>query len=117
MSDTPTRGNILAALPERGSTEDILKLLERGPVKIERVVSQGHTSPPGFFHEQASHEWRFVVQGEVKLEIDDPDGGVEVVELSTGDWVDLPAYRRYRIVETSTDPEAVWLAVHFYTFS
>ena len=113
MSEQKKRGNLLAAIPQRASTEAIDKLLERGPVKIERIVSEGHTSPPGFFHEQASHEWRCVVQGRVRLEFEEEGE----VELGPGDWLDLPAYKRYRVVWTSDQEPTVWIAVHFYTFS
>ncbi|WP_231740040.1 cupin domain-containing protein [Thalassoglobus polymorphus] len=44
--------NVSEALPD----EVIETLLETETVRIERIVSDGHASPPGFWYDQPEHE-------------------------------------------------------------
>ena len=78
-------------------------------LRIERIVSRGQVSPPGFWYEQSWDEWVLVVEGEAQLEI---DGQSEPVWLAAGDHVWLPAGCRHRVTYTRTAPPTVWLAVH-----
>jgi len=100
-------GDLLAAIPETLSDELTTVLVAAGPVRIERIVSDGHASPPGFWYDQAEDEFVVVMHGGGVLEY--ADGRRQ--ELSPGQWVHLPAGVRHRV--TRTDPRTVWLAVFF----
>jgi len=75
-------------------------------VRIERIVSTGHTSPEGFWYDQAEHEWVTVLSGRAKLRYED---GLEV-ELGPGDAASIPAHTRHRVEWTSPNAPTVWLA-------
>ena len=99
--------NIFRNLPEIcGSAEESLSLFEKPSIKIERIVSQSYSSPPGFWYDQDENEWVIVVRGEATLEFE----GGELVRMKEGDHVTIPRHVKHRVHQTS--PEAIWLAVH-----
>lgn len=106
MSTPPHFGNLLAALPPPGADEHFETLLDTPCCRIERIVSHGHASPPGFWYEQADDEWVMLVQGEAQLAFD----GGDTRRLQPGDWVAIPAGCRHRVEATGV--ATVWLAVH-----
>ena len=102
----PERLNLLANLPAARELEDFQTLLESPSVRIERIVSDGQSSPPLFWYDQPNDEWVMVLQGEATLEY----FGGEQQQLLPGDSVCIPAHCRHRVA--STAPRTVWLAVH-----
>lgn len=101
----PTPSNLYAELPPAGPQEDFSILLARPGVRIERIVSDGHASPPGFWYDQDEDEWVMLAQGEGVLEY---EGGARCT-LRPGDWLAIPAHTRHRVAHTA--PRTVWLAV------
>ena len=77
-----------------------------GP-RIERIVSEGHVSPEGFWYDQDEPEWVALLQGTAELEFE--DGRRHPMEA--GDWLAIPAHERHRVAYTSSAPPCVWLAV------
>ncbi len=90
--------------------ERIQHLLNRPGLRIERIVSTGQASPPGFWYDQAEHEWVVLLQGAAELTVAMPDG-LRTVHLTPGDSLELPAHRRHRVESTCADPPTLWLAV------
>ncbi len=99
--------NLLRPLPETGATEAFQTLLTRPGVRIERIVSDGQVSPPGFWYEQAWEEWVLILQGSGTLVFED---GPERT-LVAGDSLLIPAHCRHRVAHTAA--RTVWLALHF----
>ncbi len=106
-ADTPL--NLFAHIPAELPHELTNCLLSAGDVRIERIVSRGHASPPGFWYDQEANEWVLVVQGAAKLSFEDG----ETLELHAGDSVLIPAHRRHRVEWTDSAQLTIWLAVHF----
>lgn len=100
--------NLLARLPPAGDQESIDTLLERPGVRIERIVSHGHASPPGFWYDQAEDEWVLLLSGAARIEI---EGEQEDRALAPGDTLLLAAHCRHRVSWTDPDRATVWLAV------
>ena len=98
--------NLLQGLPA-GQEEIIEELCASPAVRIERIVSHGQPSPPGFWYDQNTEEWVLLVQGTATLELE--NGASE--RLVTGDYLRIPAHLKHRVAEVSQD--AVWLAVHY----
>ena len=105
------KGTLLAPVPSGGGSplnEEFVEVLATGGgTRVERIVSEGHTSPEGFWYDQDEWEWAAVLQGSAELEFE----GRGHVGLSAGQWVLIPAHERHRVTRTSTDPQCVWLAV------
>jgi cupin 2 domain-containing protein len=103
------RGNLFAGIPARLAAEEITALLSSGALRIERIVSRGQASPPGFWYDQPQAEWVIVLAGRAELRFAD-DGAT--TRLEVGDWLHIPAHRRHRVEWTDPMQATVWLAVH-----
>jgi cupin 2 domain-containing protein len=100
--------NLLSSLPATISSELTEALVQVKHVRIERIVSEGHASPPGFWYEQSENEFVLLIQGAAKLRFDDSD-----FEMKSGDWINIPAHRRHRVEWTTPGKKTVWLAVFY----
>jgi cupin 2 domain-containing protein len=101
--------NIFTDIPTTLPEEVFESLLTSQHIQLERIISRGHVTPADTWYDQAWHEWVILLQGEARLLMADPD---RIVDLKAGDYVYLPAHQRHRVVQTSTKPEAIWLALH-----
>jgi cupin 2 domain-containing protein len=103
-------GNLFALLPEGRSAEQTIDLLAGENLRIERIVSTGQASPPGFWYDQDRAEWVLVLAGSAGLLL---EGEAEPRVLRPGDYLLIPAHRRHRVEWTDAERPTVWLAVHF----
>ncbi len=106
MSD----GNLLADIPTALGAEELRALLTTPGLRIERIVSTGQASPPGFWFDQDWAEWVLVLAGRAGLLV---AGEAAPRVLGPGSYVHLPAHCRHRVEWTSTEAPTVWLAVHY----
>ncbi len=100
--------NLLSSIPAALPDELTETLVQAKHVRIERIVSQGHASPPDFWYDQDQNEFVLLVQGAARLRFED-----SVVEMRPGDWLDIPAHRRHRVEWTTPDERTVWLVVFY----
>ena len=99
----------LFPLPEILPEEEIFETLLPGPpVKIEKIISSGQSTPQGTWLEQDVDEWVVLLQGQAVLEYED----FRREDLEAGDWIFIPAHTRHRVGSTSSDPPCIWLAIH-----
>ncbi len=105
----PTSGNLLAALAAAGPEEQTNELFASSTVRIERIVSTGQASPPGFWFDQDWDEWVLLVSGQAVVRIETEPAPRT---LHAGDYIVLPAHCRHRVEWTSPDEPTIWLAVH-----
>jgi cupin 2 domain-containing protein len=103
------RGNLLAPLPPRAAAEQFDRLIDGPNLRIERIVSAGQASAPGFWYDQPDDEFVVLLAGAARLRFEVEDA---TLELKPGDWVEIPAHARHRVEWTQADPPTVWLAVH-----
>ena len=102
-------GDLLADAPRR-SAEEIISVIAQTPgARIERIVSTGQASPPGFWYDQDWTEWVFLIAGSAGLLI---EGESEPRVLRPGGYVEIPAHLRHRVEWTDADQPTVWLALH-----
>src|SRR5205085_10617192 len=62
--------NLLTPLPDARTAEQVATLLTRPGLRVERIVSLGQASAPGFWYEAAEGEWVLVVAGSANLRLD-----------------------------------------------
>jgi cupin 2 domain-containing protein len=102
--------NLLSQLPDARAAEAVDTLLSRADVRIERIVSFGQASPPGFWYDQAEGEWVTLLAGAARLRFaDEPEPRL----LIPGDWLDIAPHRRHRVDWTDPAKPTVWLAVFY----
>ncbi len=102
-------GNLFAGLVS-GAKDEKFDLLAQSPgVRIERIVSTGQSSPPGFWYDQPDDEFVILLSGSARLRFEQDE---RTLDLKPGDWIDIPAHCRHRVDATQADPPTVWLVVH-----
>lgn len=103
--------NLFADLPRSTLADEAFStLIQRAGVRIERIVSTGHCSPPDFWYDQQEGEWGIVLTGRAQLTLQDPP---ETHILNPGDHIDIAPHRRHRVDWTEADASTVWLAVFY----
>jgi cupin 2 domain-containing protein len=102
--------NLFADLPApRDGGEAIEELFKGRDLRIERIVSAAHASPPGFWYDQDWPEWVMVLQGSARLLL---EGERAPRLLARGDFVHIPAHLRHRVEGTAAGEPTIWLAIH-----
>jgi cupin 2 domain-containing protein len=102
--------NLFENLPDTNAAEQFIELMSRPGLRIERIVSMGHASPPGFWYDQAEGEWLILLSGEATLAFEDEPAPRL---LKTGDMIDIAPHRRHRVEATHPTVATIWLAVHY----
>ena len=100
--------NLFSNLPDSLPKELVEILAESKSVRIERIISTGHSSPDDFWYDQEEHEWVVVLKGEAKLLFECDD---QPVLMKPGDFVSITAHRKHRVEWTTPNEPTVWLAV------
>jgi len=108
MTD-PVSGRLDSAIPGDLPEELVTVLASGADVRVERIVSRGHVSPPDFWYDQEEHEWVLVGAGRARVSFEDG----EQLELGPGDYVNIPAHCRHRVDWTDPDTDTIWLAVFY----
>jgi cupin 2 domain-containing protein len=101
--------NLFSDIPAGLENELFDTLASSDKVVVERIVSIGQVSPAEGWYDQDRNEFVVVLRGSARLEFEDGS----LCDLSTGDWVDIPAHRKHRVAWTDQTTETVWLAVHY----
>lgn len=100
--------NLFHNIPKDLPEEVLETLASNGQIRIERIVSRGHASEPGFWYDQVSHEFVLLVQGAARLAFED-----HTVELAPGDYLSIAPHQKHRVAWTDPDQVTLWLAVHY----
>lgn len=101
--------NIFDDIPEDLHSEVFESLVDSDNVRIERIISKGHTSPVTGWHDQDKNEWVIVLKGAAVLSFADKS----TVKLKAGDHINIPAHEKHRVSWTDPDTETIWLAIHY----
>jgi cupin 2 domain-containing protein len=103
--------NLLANVPRQLPDEQIVTLLQAPNVRIERIVSTGHATPPDQWYDQEQAEWVLVLAGSAGLMF---EGETEALVLEPGSYVHIAAHVRHRVAWTDPSVPTVWLAIHYH---
>ncbi|MDD5268314.1 MAG: cupin domain-containing protein [Methylococcales bacterium] len=105
----PFLNNIFAQIPEHLPEELFECIFKKDNIIIERIVSNGHISPVGQWYDQARDEWVILLQGKATLLFEKDQN---LITLTPGDYLLIPAHTRHRVEWTQPDFNTVWLAIH-----
>ena len=94
--DASASNNVFQNLPKSLPQELVLTLLHAENLRIERIVSDGHASPDGFWYDQDQAEWVIVLTDAARLRFDDA-----LLEMKSGDFVNIPSHKKHRVEWTS----------------
>ncbi len=102
--------NIFNNIPLQIKEELFEELLCRDSLKIERIVSAGHSSPEeNGWYDQDSNEWVILLEGEAILSFENS----EDVRLKSGDYINIPSHTKHKVSWTTPLTKTIWLAVHY----
>ena len=88
--------------------EKFFEIFKNETIKIEKIVSNGQTSPQNFWYEQEQNEFVLVLEGFAILEFEDKE-----IELKKGDCLNIKAMQKHRVKFTSLDEPTIWFAVFY----
>jgi cupin 2 domain-containing protein len=103
------KSNIFESIPQNLKDELFEEIISKDSLKIERIVSCGHTTTEFEWYNQDNDEWVIVLKGEAVLSFLNEDD----VRLKAGDYLNIPANTKHKVSWTTPDEETVWLAVHY----
>lgn len=101
--------NIFSPLPGKLEHESFEEILRHKNIKIERIISKGHTSPEKGWYDQDENEWVIVLEGSGTILFEN----TTEFHLEKGDYLNIPAHTRHRVARTDPDKITIWLAVHY----
>nr|WP_321397676.1 cupin domain-containing protein [uncultured Desulfobacter sp.] len=101
--------NLFENIPDDLSFECFTDLIKEKNVRIERIVSLGHTSPDFGWYDQNENEWVVVLEGSGTILF---ENGIEHV-LNKGDHLNIPAHTKHKVTRTLPDDITIWLAVFY----
>jgi cupin 2 domain-containing protein len=116
MKHALATGNLFDLTPSASTSahpcadEQIDALVEQRGVTIERIVSTGQASAPGFWYDSPRAEWVVLLSGAATLEF---EGNAQPHPMKPGDHVLIEAHCRHRVAWTSDSEPSVWLAVYY----
>ena len=103
------KSNIFGEIPKKLKEELFEDIISKEGLKIERIVSYGHTTPKSEWYEQGHDEWVILLKGEAIVSFFDE----EDIKLKAGDYLNILALKKHRVSWTLPKQESVWLAVHY----
>lgn len=101
--------NIFSSLPDNLEQESFEELLLHKNIKIERIVSKGHTSPKAGWYDQDKNEWVLVLEGSGSILFENGDE----FNFKKGDYLNIPAHTRHKVNRTGPDSITIWLAIYY----
>jgi len=102
--------NIFENIPDHIPEELFQEILKTENIKVERIVSKGHSSPDNYWYDQEENEWVILLKGSAGLLF---EGDEKAVRLKSGDYINIPSHTKHRVEWTDPDMETVWLAIHY----
>lgn len=101
--------NLLENIPNELPEEVFEALLCSNNVKLERILSFGHTSPKEGWYDQDDNEWVLILKGHGVIKFDDG----RVVRLESGDYLNIGAHEKHKVIETCPEEVTIWLAIFY----
>ena len=101
--------NIFSNIPTELPNEIFEDIIVTEKLRVERIVSKGQISPDIGWYDQNENEWIIVLSGYGVIEY---INGVKVI-LKQGDYLNIKAHEKHRVIETSSDEATVWLAIFY----
>ena len=102
-------GNLFADAEPDPAGERFDTLLAQPGIRVERIISTGQASPPGFWYDQPLGEWILLMSGSATLEF---EGDAAPRRMKPGDYLWIAPHRRHRVTETDRGGVTIWLAIH-----
>jgi cupin 2 domain-containing protein len=101
--------NIFKTNPEKPNEEIFEIILNNKNLKLERIITNGQTTPPGEWYNQENDEWVVLIQGSALILFENE----KFIILNKGDHILIPKNCKHRVQWVDSNQECIWLALHF----
>jgi len=101
--------NIFKNIPIPNEDEYFENIIKNDTLKIQKIVSHGHTSPKSGWYEAPNEEWIILLEGGATLSFQNG----EDISLSIGDYINIPAHSKHKVSWTKPECNTIWLVVHY----
>lgn len=101
--------NVFDLIPDDLGDEVFEILAENESVKIERIISKGHSSPDIGWYDQDKNEFVIILKGKASVSFEDGRS----TNLNVGDYLNINAHEKHKVNWTDPDTETIWLAIHY----
>lgn len=108
----PVINNLFEKYPSNLEEESFEDFLNNEHFRLERIVSEGHTTPEGTWLCEDFDEWVVLLKGSAKLMFQDDR---VIKKMNPGDYCIIPAGLKHRVEWTDPAKKTVWLALHYDT--
>jgi cupin 2 domain-containing protein len=102
--------NLFEDVPEKIPEEIFETLIETKSFRLERIISDGQLTPESEWYDEDENEWVILLQGSAALLL---EGDKAPIILQPGDYLNLPAHRKHKVLWTDIDRKTIWLAIHY----
>ena len=103
------QNNIFNNIPSNLKEELFENIISKDDIKIEKIVSQGHTTAENEWYDQDKDEWVIVLQGGATISFEDEKD----IHLEVGDYLNIKAHKKHRVSWTDENEKTIWLAIHY----
>ncbi len=100
--------NIFEQIIVDKNEENFFEIFKNEKIKIEKIVSNGQTSPENFWYEQEENEFVLLLEGFAIVEFEDFE-----MELKKGDCLNIGVMEKHRVKFTSLNEPTIWFAVFY----
>ncbi|NQY93686.1 MAG: cupin domain-containing protein [Campylobacteraceae bacterium] len=102
------KSNIFENIKIDKTNEQFFELLNNDKVRVEKIVSNGQTTPSHEWYDQDETEFVLLLEGYAIIEFEDKE-----VELHKGDYLIIEKHIRHRVKYTSKKEPCIWLALFY----
>jgi cupin 2 domain-containing protein len=99
--------NIFDLIPDTLPEELTNIIYSTDNIRIERIVSHGHTTPEDKWYDQDENEWVILIDGFAGITFEKE----KEILLNKGDYLFIPAHKKHKITFTTQKRKTVWLAI------
>ena len=92
--------NIFADIPDAIPEEIFETIIEADSFRLERIISDGQLTAEDEWYDEDENEWFILLKGSAGLLL---EGDKEPLVLKPGDYLNLPAHRRHKVLWTDAD--------------
>ena len=103
MSNEVLGGNLFMDIPDTVQNEIFEQILITDNFFVERIISEGQSSPPDFWYDQPTSEFVILLQGEAVLEFENN----EFILMKSGDYYRIEAGKKHRVDSTSLTEKTI----------
>jgi len=103
------KSDIFSNIPKDLTNEFFEDIISNDKLRIERIVSNGHSSPKSGWYDQDENEWVIVLKGDAILSFENK----KEVYLKSGEYINIPAHTKHKVLRTNPNIQTIWLAVFY----